>query len=95
MRITIDELEAMTRVLFDHLRRTERGTIDVSQDYYWHIPKEQRYDAHSNPTAFTLGQLSDDWSELRKIASGQNDPIAYGLVWLSAVLLYVGDQEVY
>jgi hypothetical protein len=41
-----------------------------------------------------MGQLSDDWNEVTKIASGQRPPMAYALVWLSSLLRVVGSKLV-
>jgi hypothetical protein len=41
-----------------------------------------------------MGQLSDDWNEVAKIASGQRPPIAYALVWLSSLLRFIGSKLV-
>jgi hypothetical protein len=40
------------------------------------------------------GQLSDDWNEVARIASGQRAPIAYALVWLSSLLRFIGSKLV-
>jgi hypothetical protein len=41
-----------------------------------------------------MGQLSDDWNELTKIASGKSPPLAYALVWLSSLLRFIGTKFV-
>jgi hypothetical protein len=39
-----------------------------------------------------MGQLSGDWNEVAKIASGQRLPTAYALVWLSSLLRFIGSK---
>jgi len=40
-----------------------------------------------------LGQLSDDWAEMQKIASGEKEPIGYALVWIASLYRYVGETN--
>ena len=94
MRIQISELRRATTVLFDHLERSGRTEIEVTEDFYWSIPEKHLYSAYTAPTEseLTMGQLSDDWNEVAKIASGQRPPIAYALVWLSSLLRFIGTK---
>jgi hypothetical protein len=92
VKIQLSVLRQATNVLFDHLERTGRTEIEVTEDFYWSIPEKHLYSAYTSPTEseLTMGQLSDDWNEVAKIASGQRPPIAYALVWLSSLLRFVG-----
>lgn len=94
MRISIAELRHVTNQLYDHLETQGLSSVDIPNDYYWEIPKEQRRDIYRDPTGLTTGQTSDDWDELRKIISGESEPISYGLVWLSALLREIGEEVV-
>jgi len=94
MQITTRELrQAVTKVL-DHLEDTARAVLTIDKDYYWSIPADQRYDPYQQPTDLTLGQLSDDWCEVKKIIEGQSAPIGYALVWLSSIILAIGEEKV-
>ncbi|HND30745.1 MAG TPA: hypothetical protein PLA94_12130 [Myxococcota bacterium] len=90
MKIAIAELRAVANMLFDHLERPGHTEITVDADFYWSIPKEQLYSVDRAPTSLTIGQLSDDYCELRRIQAGAAVPIAYGMVWLSTLLRYIG-----
>ncbi|MEW6434149.1 MAG: hypothetical protein AB1730_21825 [Myxococcota bacterium] len=94
MRIKTEDLRRVANVLFDHLERTGHSEVDVDKDFYWSIPDRQLYSPYEKPTEFTLGQLSDDHSELEQILSGRREPIAYALVWLAALIRYVGSKTV-
>lgn len=91
MKISIDEIEEVTRHLFAHLRESGVELIDLDADFYWNVSLEQRYNVNVEPNDLDVGQLSDDWGELMRIARGDAPPIAYALVWLSAILRYVGE----
>jgi hypothetical protein len=94
MKVRVSELRQAANVLFDHLERTGHAEIEVDSDYYWSIPKEKLYSVYENPSDFTVGQLSEDWENVRAIGAGRKDPIAYGLVWLSTILRFVGSNIV-
>jgi hypothetical protein len=96
VRLQLSDLRRATDALFDHLERTGRTEIEVTEDFYWNIPEKRLYSVYSPPpeSELTVGQLSDDWNELTKIASGQRPPIAYALVWLSSLLRFIGSKLV-
>jgi len=94
MKIKLCEIEAISNVLFEHLRQRKLAEIEIVPDFYWDIVKRSRYDSYSEPAEFTLGQLSDDWTELTKILDGRSPPISYALVWLSAIIRCIGEEEV-
>lgn len=77
-----------------HLERQGKKSVPITHDFYWSIPKDRLYDNYEQPTDLTIGQLSDDLAELRKIASGESPPFAYGCVWLASVLRVIGDTEI-
>ncbi|WP_051786248.1 hypothetical protein [Endozoicomonas numazuensis] len=57
------------------------------EDFYWEISEEDLYNPVSTPEELTLGQLSEDWSELSRLMDDSNFPISYDLRRLSAILL--------
>ncbi|WP_434380101.1 hypothetical protein [Melittangium boletus] len=96
MKIQLSDLRRATDALFDHLERTGRTEVDLTADFYWSIPEKRLYSVYAPPpgSELTMGQLSDDWNEVAKIASGQRAPIAYALVWLSSLLRFIGSKLV-
>ncbi len=96
LQININELEKALSQILEKLRRQEGEVVDVgSIDYYWSINGEEKYDPYQDPERFTLGQLTDDLEEIRKIASGEAEPVALDLVKVSAVLAAVGHRTVW
>jgi hypothetical protein len=91
MRITTEELRQATLLLIAHLEDTGQEVFSIEEDFYWHIPKDKCYDPYKKPEDFTMGQLSDDWAEIKAILAGGRKPVGYSLVWLSAVLRRVGE----
>lgn len=96
-KINIPELRKITNILLDHIQEMGGDSVDLPVDYYWHIPDEQIYNPNedTDPSSFTIGQLTDDWQKLRKFLDREEyGPIGYGLVWLSAVLRAIGEHNV-
>ena len=96
MKIQLSGLRQAANALFDHLEQTGRTEIEVTEDFYWNIPEKHLYSVYIPPpeSELTMGQLSDNWNEVAKIASGQRPPSAYGLVWLSSLLRFIGTKLV-
>ena len=94
MKIQISELRKFSTKLFDHLEESGNSIVELNTDYYWVISKSQLYDPNNDPDDFSLGQLSDDYEFLEKMASGESPPIAYGLLWLSSLARYIAEKVV-
>lgn len=91
MEVTVEQLRAAAQALFSHLEDKGVSSVPIAADYYWDVPAAIRYDRYQEPTQHTLGQLSDDLSELKRMVQGTRPIIGYGLVWLAAVLRRVGE----
>lgn len=94
LRFSLDELERITQILFKHLRDSGKLEFELTDDHYWHISKDERYNPEATPKALDLGQLTDDLSQLRKVASGQSEPLAFDLTELASILTFVGEEIV-
>ncbi len=93
MRIELETLERATTRLFEYLRETGRTSLEIGEDYYWHIPTDTRYDPFRKPEELTIGQLSDDWREISRIAQDEAEPVGFALCWLAALLERYGEQS--
>jgi hypothetical protein len=94
MRIAIADVRRICELLLTHLEQSGRGSIDLTNDFYWNIPQEQLYRPYEEPDVTDVGQLSDDWAELQAILRGQKEPLGYALVWLSSILRAIGEDNV-
>jgi hypothetical protein len=94
MDVNIAELRAALDTVLAHLVASGHETVRLDSDYYWFVPKISRHDPYQEPSSLTLGQLTDDWAEIKKIHDGSADPVAYSLVWLSSILREVGEKLV-
>jgi hypothetical protein len=91
MKINTTELRQAFEIFMSHLDECGQSNIQIEEDYYWNIPWDSRYDPLEKPTDLTMGQLTDDWNEVQRIARGERDAIGYGLVWLSTILRRIGE----
>jgi hypothetical protein len=94
MKISTDELRRATLTLLRHVEENGQKDLEIEEDFYWEIPAEKRYAPYDEPTGLTMGQLSDDWSEVMRMVNGEREVIGYGLVWLASVLRRVGERVV-
>lgn len=91
MKLTTAELREIFDAIMRHLEASGSRTVAIEEDYYWVVPEEQRYDMEKDPESFSIGQLSEDIENLRGILDGRKRPLAYDLVWFSAILTRVGE----
>jgi len=96
VQINVDEVEKALKYLFTELRNQKGNIIDIEPvDFYWAIDGKELYDPYNNPNDLTLGQISDDLNEIKKIASKQSEPVSYDFVKLSSVLTMIGHKTVW
>lgn len=93
-QITVEQLKAAAEMLFSHLQDSGVKTIEIAEDFYWDVPAANRYDQYEQPAQLTVGQLSDDVSEVQRMLAGDTPVLGYGLVWLAAVLRRIGETSV-
>lgn len=84
----------MTEKLFVHLKSNGIKEIELAQDYYWHIPKEEIYDFAKTPTQLTAGQLSDDAKRLLRVLNNEVDPIGSDMGLLGQLLRYISENTI-
>lgn len=94
MEIEVAKLRKITNDLLLRLEQDGTTTVELSSDYYWHIPPEQRYDSYDEPHEFTMGQLSEDLEFVNQMIDGTQPLLTYGLVWISSLLRFIGEKIV-
>jgi hypothetical protein len=91
VQVRTADLRALVENLLTHLEQTGHQTVDLNDDFYWDVLAKERYDRYESPETLTVGQLTDDWSELTKILEQKSAPLNYALVWLAAILRRIGE----
>lgn len=94
MDIKISDIEKAFLLTMNHLKADGLTSISIDDDYYWKIPQENQYDPYVKPDNLTIGQLSEDWEWLSKVINGECEPLAYTLVYLSAIIKRIGEKRV-
>ena len=67
-----DLRSALSRVL-DATEACLGPEVSLAVDHYWHLPVEDAFDLTSEPSRFTVGQVSDDLDEVVRRA-GRHPP---------------------
>jgi hypothetical protein len=92
MKVELDVLRGALERLLDHTEQMKGKSVEVEDDYYWFIPREELHDPTKAPTTMSLGSLEEDWANLVALAQGDKEAFGYMLVWASAVLRALGDR---
>ncbi|MCR9053527.1 MAG: hypothetical protein ACE362_02300 [Phaeodactylibacter xiamenensis] len=96
LRIDINEVEKALQNLLAELRKQKGDVIEMEPvDYYWSIDRDELYNPYNDPTHLTLGQLTDDLEEIKKLADSGAAPVAQDLVKISSVLAALGHKTVW
>lgn len=96
LQVDINEVEKALQHLLQELRRRQGDVIEIDPiDYYWAIDKDELYNPHADPTHLTLGQLTDDLQEIKKLAKHEAEPVSQDLVKISSVLAAIGHRTVW
>ena len=89
MKITGKELRAIVNKLI-----REEDVFEIRNDYYWNIPSEDLYAMEKDPKEFTVGQLSDDWEELKEMFAREDSPILFhDLEHLSPIIRAIAIED--
>jgi hypothetical protein len=95
MTINVSELRVITEKLFTHLENLGINSVEITEDYYWDIPEEQKYNILKEPKELDVGQLTDDWEFLLKVLEPNREPLGYSFVWLGKLLEAIGEKVIH
>lgn len=93
-RISVNDLRLAITALLSHLESLGLSEFEFEQDYYWQIDRDQLYTFDSEPSAFYIGQYSEDIEGVRSLASGASEPLALHLEAVAAILHRIGGDVV-
>lgn len=90
MDIELANLRKSATAVFDHLERLGVQTVNVDGPMYWNIQPTDRYSMTHSPVDLDVGSLYDDYSDLVRVASGEQQALAAHLKPLAAILEAMG-----
>ena len=70
LTISVDEIRTAVGRVLDAVVRDHGADLTFERDYYWALPVTSAFDMEQPDPTLTAGQVSDDISETRKLASG-------------------------
>lgn len=87
MKIQKKEMLDVLSLLSKKINESFGDVITLSsKDYYWQMTLDEMYDVQHEPKELMIGQISDDWSELKRLLINGDDAISYDLVHLGELL---------
>ncbi len=91
MTINIETLQQVISDLLSRIKETKGSEIELKNDFYWEISANELYDPYKEPTKFLLGQLTDDWQEIRRLLDSDNE-VVYDLKRVANILTAINTE---
>lgn len=94
MKIKIEDVETACYEIFAMIKEEigENSEIDILEDFYWHITNEELYKLDAKPEKHSIGSLTDDINEIKRIAAKEYTPVRQNLMKLNALLRYIAEK---
>jgi hypothetical protein len=89
IRVELSELRRVSTLLFDQLEKTVGSEVILEKDFYWAVEPDDKYNPYDQPSNFSLGQLSECLTNIKSMS--EENVLSFGLVWLSSLLMIIGE----
>lgn len=73
-------------------RYGDKFEINLTEDFYWDISKDELYNMNLEPKQLSIGSLHDDAKEISKINDQDLYPTAYNLKKLNSILRFIAEE---
>ncbi|HIE4004417.1 TPA: hypothetical protein ACXNIM_000626 [Stenotrophomonas maltophilia] len=90
--MNLDTLEKVSSILFDELCSKGLQEIEVEGVFYRVVPWSERHSMGGERVELEVGSLFDDYSDIQRVALGQQEPLAYHLSALACLLYEIGGR---
>lgn len=91
--LVISELREVSNTIFDHIEKTlSIASIPLTEDLYYEVQGDQKYNISTHPPEYSIGQLSDDLKFLKAIASDKSRATPLSLMHLAPILEYMATK---
>lgn len=92
MNISVESLRRISSILLDRLEALGHSRVEIREDYYWEVDRAQRHNLDVEPENLTVGQLSEDWSNLEEMLRDEARRVTCGLARLGSILREIGES---
>jgi len=93
MEINKEDLKQIIDQIKLELDEWFKDNINLDDDFYWQMDSKECYRFAEEPNNFSLGQLTDDWTELLRLKTESEIPIKYDMYRLAAILKYLSESQ--
>jgi hypothetical protein len=90
VEIEVAKLREAANAIFQHLEKRGVERLEIDGECYWHIDARDRYAMDKLPGHPDVGSTYDDYADLLRVASGEQDVLAWHLMPLASVLNVLG-----
>jgi len=94
MRLNLDDLQGVISLLLSNIKDEKGVEIELKNDFYWDISAKELYNPYEEPKDITLGQLSDDIQEVKKLSQSGENAIPYDLKRVAEILKAISIENV-
>jgi len=95
MKIKIDEIQKIIMLVLSNLREAKGNEIELENDFYWDILSDELYNPYEDPKDISLGQLSWDLEEIKRLLKSPEEVMPYDLKRIAEILKAIGDSDPY
>jgi hypothetical protein len=97
MKVTTEQLELIFKEIISKIENHFGKEIDLDdkKDFYWNVLEKEIFEVDNEllNEEVSIGQISDDWSELIRFLDEREELISYDLIRLSNVLMALREKS--
>lgn len=86
LTVSIAELRTAANRALDAVASRLGSDVSLDVDHYWHLPVVEAFDLTTEPTGFTVGQVSDDVESIRDAGTVPAEAVQHDIGHLIGVL---------
>lgn len=91
-KIEIEALRLVVNAIFDHIADLKISHVDLDQNFYWEVPREDLFVTNVKPEMECLGSLHDDLEFLAPVIEDKDQAVSLLLVHVAPLLRFVGEK---
>ncbi|WP_407157123.1 hypothetical protein [Bradyrhizobium sp. STM 3557] len=93
VEVNVSELRIIVNRILDHVEHDLGVTnVTLTQDEYWTISGNERFDLTRIPDVNGVGKLCDDWEFLQPLLKDKDQAVALMLIHVAPILSWLGEE---